>query len=70
MTNRRQEISCKKSTGTVVSKQMTEKFHIEDTDEIIKAEAERFLLLFEKTFNEYCEKNLKQESLDCEEGVN
>ena len=48
---------------------MTEKFHIEDTDEIIKAEAERFLLLFEKTFNEYCEKNLKQKSLDCEEGV-
>ena len=29
---------------------MTKKFNIEDTDEIIKVEAERFLLLFEKAF--------------------
>ena len=46
---------------------MTKKLIIEDTDEII--EAERFLLLFEKMFNEYHEKNLKQKSLDCEDGV-
>ena len=29
---------------------MTEKLNIEDTDEIIEAEAERLLLLFEKPF--------------------
>ena len=73
MPKRRQKISCKKTTGTVASKKkkkkMTEKFNIEDTDEIIEAEAERFLLLFEKTFNEYHEKNLKEESLDCEDSV-
>ena len=45
------------------------KFNIEDIDEINEVEAERFLLLFEKTFNEYYEKNLKQENLDCEDSV-
>ena len=48
---------------------MTEKFNIEDTDKIIETEAERFLLLFEKTFNEYHKKNLKEENLDCEDGI-
>ena len=48
---------------------MTEKLNIEDTDKIIKVEAERFLLLFEKTFNKYHEKNLKEENLDCEKGI-
>ena len=33
-------------------KKITEKFNIADTDEIIEAKAEKFLLLFEKTFNE------------------
>ena len=46
---------------------MTKKLIIEDTDKII--EADRFLLLFEKMFNKYHEKNLKQKSLDCEDGV-
>ena len=71
MPKRRQKISCKKTTGTVASKKKkkTEKFNIEDTDEIIEAEAERFLLLFEKTFNEYHEKKLKEESLDCEDSI-
>ena len=55
--------------GTVASKIMTEKFNIEDTDEIIKAETERFLLLFGKKINEYYEKNLKQKNLDCEDGA-
>ena len=50
-------------------KEVAEKFNIEDTDEIIKEEAERFLLLFEKTFNEYHEKKLKEENLDCEHGI-
>ena len=40
---------------------MTEKFNIEDTDKIIETEAERFPLLFEKTFNEYHKKNLKED---------
>ena len=48
---------------------MTEKFNIVDTDKIIETEAERFLLLFEKTFNEYHKKNLKEENLDCEDGI-
>ena len=48
---------------------MTEKFNIEDTDEIIEADAEMFLLLFEKPFNEYHEENLKEKNLDCEYGV-
>ena len=48
---------------------MTEKFNIEDTDEIIKAEAEKLLLYFEKAFNEYHEKKLKEENLDCEHGI-
>ena len=48
---------------------MTEKFNIEDTDEIIEVDAEMFLLLFEKPFNEYHEKNLKEKNLDCEYGV-
>ena len=43
---------------------MNEKFNIKTTDEIIETEAERFLLLFEKIFNESCEKNLKEENLD------
>ena len=59
----------KKNTGTVTSIKMTEKFNIEDTYEIKEAEEERFLLFFEKTFNEVHEKNLKEESLDCENGV-
>ena len=51
-----QKISCKKSTGTVASKKMTKKFNVENTDKIIKAEAERFLILFEKPVNEYHKK--------------
>ena len=43
---------------------MNEKFNIKTTDEIIETEAERFLLLFQKIFNESCEKNLKEENLD------
>ena len=51
MPKRRPKISCKKTTDTVASKKkMTEKLNIEDTDEIIEAEAERLLLLFEKPF--------------------
>ena len=69
MPKSRQKISCKKTSGTVASKIMTEKFNIEDTDEIIEADAEMFLLLFEKPFNEYHEKNLKEKNLDCEYGV-
>ena len=48
---------------------MTEKFNIEDSDEIIKAEVERFLLLFEKTFKEYQQQNLEEENLDSEDGI-
>ena len=48
---------------------MNEKFNIKTTDEIIETEAERFLLLFEKIFNESCEKNLKKENLDCEDSI-
>ena len=48
---------------------MNEKFNIKTTDEIIETEAERFLLLFEKIFNERCEKNLKEENLDCEDSI-
>ena len=71
MPKRRQKVSCKKTTGTVASKKKkkTEEFNIEDTDEIIEAEAERFLLLFEKAFHEYHEKSLKEENIDCEDRV-
>ena len=48
---------------------MTEKFNIEDSDKIIKAEVERFLLLCEKTFKEYQQKNLEEENLDSEDGI-
>ena len=48
---------------------LTEKFNIEDTDEIIEAEAERFLLLFKKAFHEYHGKSLKEENIDCEDSV-
>ena len=48
---------------------MTEKFSIEDTDEITKAEAERFLLLFEKAFHEYHEKSFKMQNMDCEDSI-
>ena len=48
---------------------MNEKFNIKTTDEIIETEAERFLLLFEKIFNKSCEKNLKEENLDCEDSI-
>ena len=48
---------------------MNEKFNIKTTDEIIETEAERFLLLFEKIFSESCEKNLKEENLDCEDSI-
>ena len=48
---------------------MNEKFNIKTTDEIIETEAERFLLLFEKIFNECREKKLKEENLDCEDGI-
>ena len=34
---------------------MTKKFNVENTDKI-KAEAERFLILFEKSVNEYHKK--------------
>ena len=50
-------------------KKKNEEFNIEDTDEIIEAEAERFVLLFEKTFHEYHEKSLKEENIDCEDSV-
>ena len=66
MPRRRQKISCKKATGKV---EMTEKFNIEDTDEITKAEAERFLLLFEKAFHEYHEKSFKIENMECGDGI-
>ena len=39
---------------------LTEKLNNEDTNEIIEAEAERFLLLFDKAFHEYHEKILKE----------
>ena len=48
---------------------MTEKISIEDTDEITKAEAERFLLLFEKAFHEYDEKSFKMGNMDCEDSI-
>ena len=48
---------------------MNEKFNIKTPDEIIETEAERFLLLIEKIFNESCEKNLKEENLDCEDSI-
>ena len=48
---------------------MNEKFNIKTTDEIIETEAERFLLLFEKIFNECRKKKLKEENLDCEDGI-
>ena len=48
---------------------MTEKFNIEDSDKIIKAEVERFLLLCEKTFKEYQQKKLEEENLDSEDGI-
>ena len=41
---------------------MTEKFNIEDSDKIIKAEVE-------KTFKEYQQKNLEEENLDSEDGI-
>ena len=44
---------------------LTEKLNNEDTNEIIEAEAERFLLLFDKAFHEYHEKILKEENIDC-----
>ena len=69
MPKRRQKISCKKTTCTVALKKMTEKFNIKTTNEVIKTEAERFLLLFEKIFNECHKKNLKEENLDCEDGI-
>ena len=69
MPKSRQKISCKKTSGTVVSKKMTEKLNIEDTDEIIEADAEMFFLLFEKPFNKYHKKKLKEKNLDCEYGV-
>ena len=50
-------------------RKMTKKCNIEDTDYIIEAEAERFLLLSEKTFNGHQEKKLKVENLDCEDSV-
>ena len=69
MPKRRQKISCKRTTCTIAFKKMTEKFNIKTTDEIIETEAERFMLLFEKIFNECREKNLKEENLDCEDGI-
>ena len=48
---------------------LTEKLNNKDTNEIIEAEAERFLLLFDKAFHEYHEKILKEENIDCEDGV-
>ena len=48
---------------------------IDNSDKFIDAEAEKFLLLFEKIFNEHHEKKLKEENtenntdLDCEDGL-
>ena len=47
----------------------------DDSDKFLDAEAEKFLLLFEKAFNENHEKKLKEENtenntnLDCEDEV-
>ena len=41
-------------------------------EELVDAEAEKFLLLFDKTFSEHYEKKLNNENdanLDCEDGV-
>ena len=46
-----------------------------DSNKFMDTDAEKFLLLFEKTFNEHHEKKLKEENtenktnLDCEDGV-
>ena len=48
---------------------------IDNSDKFIDAEAEKYVLLFEKTFNEHHEKKLKEENtenntnLDCEDGL-
>ena len=73
------EKMAKKANDKIVSgeikKVKTDIEHINDpNEELVNAEAEKFLLLFEKTFFEHLEKTLKEEniekkSLDSEDGI-
>ena len=45
------------------------KTEVELDAELIDAEAEKFLLLFDKTFSEHHQKKLNDANLDCEDGI-
>ena len=69
MPQRRQKISCEKTTGTVASKKkITENSTLKTLTKSLKQKQKGFCYCLKKTFNEYHEKDLQEGNFDCEDG--